>query len=752
MDIVRHILRHTLLLPAAILLLMSCHQHRYHAAPTAADSIYSKAHILQIHITDPDRALSIIDTMEMRQLVPAYAINYLRCIVYQNALQQPRLAIYYAGKAVGDPLFELQEPENCCSAINLLAERDYRRNNFSQSLSYAKRGLEIARRHQLKVQELNFAFAIGRNMLFSGDEEEGMRILQNVLRQDQEELAHPTSILEINHLIYTCGEMMELYLRRGKLAEAEALIPHAENMLALMEETSGLPAGYKEFRSMEIYSNIMKLYDEMHDFKKSEIYLKKMLASEDTKASSLMRAAGHYLATQQYGELLATLKQANKFFLHNFDSISTDYVDKILGRQLKAYTALGEEQKARITAQRIIAIKDSLNRRAQEGDAAQLSKIYETQEKERRLQEQEQALSTQRSYLNLSISGLAVAFVLIGLMVYYNRRINRQSKATVSAIRQLIDPTEKDAHSDSASQMMEDMRLRQAANLFRTNPELEVSEVAARCGMGDDLPSFNRLFIRHFGLPPAEYRKWSLRIKHEESRYKEEKRSQEKATDQMKENFIQNMSHEIRTPLNQISGFVQLLTDPNLTMEESEKRKVNDIIAEQTQYMTQVLNTFLEMSEYDSSDTPLPVEEVSIDAILAQVSDATRQPQPGVTLRFENRSGLSTLQTQSKALCRLLLCLTDNAVKYTSEGGIEVAYYLDDTDGTPCFSVTDTGIGIPEGEEEKIFDRFYKVDPYVPGVGIGLSLARQIALRLGISLFLDRHYTGQGSRFVVRMA
>ena len=81
-----------------------------------------------------------------------------------------------------------------------------------------------------------------------------------------------------------------------------------------------------------------------------------------------------------------------------------------------------------------------------------------------------------------------------------------------------------------------------------------------------------------------------------------------------------------------------------------------------------------------------------------------------------------------------------------------MAYYLDDTDGTPCFSVTDTGIGIPEGEEEKIFDRFYKVDPYVPGVGIGLSLARQIALRLGISLFLDRHYTGQGSRFVVRMA
>ena len=730
--------------------LTSCVQHNVAPAPSATDSIYNKAYILQIHMSDPYRALNIIDTMEMRKLASPYMIHYMRCIVYQNALEQPRLAIYHATQATSYPEFEQEEPNNCCTAINLLAERDYRRNNFTKSLSYAKRGLEIARRNNIKLQELNFSFAIGRSMMASGDEEEGMRILQNVLHQDEELYAQPKNIAEVNHIIYMAGEMIELYTRRNKLEDAAALVPHAEHALETMESFSGLPAGYKAFRSMEIYSNIMKIYDEMGDFAKSEIYLKKMLASDSTKAISLMRAAGHYLATRQYEQVLSTTRKANVFFLHNFDSISNDYVNQILNRELKAYTALGDERHARITAERIITIKDSLDRRAQEGDAAQLSKIYETQEKERRLQEQAKALTAQRFYLSISVVGLGLAFAFIGLMIYYNRRINRQSKATVRAIRQLIDPAEKEAQNESATQVMEDMHLRQAANLFRTHPELEVNEVAAKCGLAD-INSFNRLFIRHFGLHPVEYRKWSLRLKQEEA-HPQSNRTHAEDSDKMKESFIHNMSHEIRTPLNQISGFVQLLTDPDLTLEENEKRKVNGIIAEQTQYMTQMLNTFLEISEYDSSDDPLPTEEVSIDALFNLVSEETHTPQEGVSISYTNRTDITSISSNLKALNRLLLCLTDNAVKFTTEGAIQVEFYTDSNDGTPCFSVTDTGKGIPEGEEKKIFDRFYKVDEYVPGVGIGLSLARQIAHRLGISVTLDRSYTASGSRFVVRMA
>ena len=116
-----------------------------------------------------------------------------------------------------------------------------------------------------------------------------------------------------------------------------------------------------------------------------------------------------------------------------------------------------------------------------------------------------------------------------------------------------------------------------------------------------------------------------------------------------------------------------------------------------------------------------------------------------------NRSGQQTLAANAKGLCRLLACLMNNAVKFTAQGSVELACYRDEATGRFCFSVTDTGRGIPEGEEEKIFENFYKVDDYVPGVGLGLSLARRIAQRLPASLALDRSYTAQGSRFVLTL-
>ena len=77
--------------------------------------------------------------------------------------------------------------------------------------------------------------------------------------------------------------------------------------------------------------------------------------------------------------------------------------------------------------------------------------------------------------------------------------------------------------------------------------------------------------------------------------------------------------------------------------------------------------------------------------------------------------------------------------------------FRSNVEGNMIFSVTDTGIGIPMGDEERIFDRFYKVDSFVPGPGLGLSLARVIAGRMGATIVVDRSYKDKGSRFVVTL-
>ncbi len=734
-----------------ILQLAACQQGRQRMSNSVGDdSIYTKEYMVSIHMQEPYRALEIIDTIEARRLMPQYMVHYMRALVYQNALEQPRLTIYHIMQATDDPRFEVENPNSCCAAYAVMVEHTNRGHNFTDCLNWAKRGLELAKRANLKLQELNFTFYIGRSMLGIGNKDEGLRLLREVIHQDSLLYANPQNIYETDHVVYVSGELMGLYRQHGMLGEAQALVPHMEHAINLLDQCDQYPEGMRNKRKMEAYSSIMMVYDQVGQYAKSEVYMKKMLELDFNTLISLSSAASHYLASKRYPELLNTLDRADLLFHTEYDSISSDYLADVLYPQLQAFVDLGRERDARITAQRIITLTDSLNRRAKEGDAAQLSKIYETQEKERMLKEQDRQLSEQRSYLMVSVIFLALALAFVGVMIYYNRRINRQSKATVRAIRQLIDPAEKES-AESATQVMEDMRLRQAAQLFRNNPQLEVSEVASRCGF-EDFSTFQRLFVRNFGLHPAEYRKWSLHLKREDDSQKSDAaRQSEEENSRLKTTFLQNMSHEIRTPLNQISGFVQLLTDPDMTMDESEKRQVNDIIAEQTQHMTLMLNTFIEMSEYEGSDAVLPADELSIDSLLEEVCDTAPRPQEGVTMSSVNRSGQQTLAVNARGLSRLLACLMNNAVKFTAQGSIELACYRDEATGRFCFSVTDTGRGIPEGEEEKIFENFYKVDDYVPGVGLGLSLARRIAQRLPASLTLDRSYTAQGSRFVLML-
>ena len=284
------------------------------------------------------------------------------------------------------------------------------------------------------------------------------------------------------------------------------------------------------------------------------------------------------------------------------------------------------------------------------------------------------------------------------------------------------------------------MRLMQSLEMLKGDKAMD--EIATACGFGN-AKAFNKKFYEHFGIHAEEYRKWSKNISEQDKTDIEEAK-------QMKDSFIRNMSHEIRTPLNQIFGFVQLLTDPNIQLSDEEKRQYNDIISDQTTYMTRLINKFLELSEYESSDEPLPRETISIDETLNIVQSTVPQPQAGVELTFSNNSGKDTIDTNGKGLTRILQCLVGNAVKFTPSGYISVEC-ITNAEGSVTFSVTDTGKGIPEGDEERIFDRFYKVDSFVPGAGLGLSLVREIAKRMDATVNLDRTYTSQGSMFTVTL-
>ena len=223
-------------------------------------------------------------------------------------------------------------------------------------------------------------------------------------------------------------------------------------------------------------------------------------------------------------------------------------------------------------------------------------------------------------------------------------------------------------------------------------------------------------------------------------------RDRAEAASKAKTSFIQSMTHEIRTPLNAINGFTQLLTTTGVEIPEAERIDCCQRIEENSRLLTKILDDLIFISELESNSELPPAEPSLGITIIAQAMDSISQTAAkGVKLNSECTIPEDQIvNTYPRMIHVVLNKLLDNAAKFTTEGSITLRLGMNDEQ--LHFSVIDTGPGIPEDKKEFIFERFSKLDNFSQGIGLGLTIARMIAERLGGSLILDTNYTG-GSKF-----
>lgn len=215
-------------------------------------------------------------------------------------------------------------------------------------------------------------------------------------------------------------------------------------------------------------------------------------------------------------------------------------------------------------------------------------------------------------------------------------------------------------------------------------------------------------------------------------------------SDAMKSTFLANISHEIRTPLNAIVGFSTLMAQ---TDDKAKIMEYSGIINRNNTQLLALIDDVVDLAKIEGNQVELMYADTDINRLIEEVRDEYQEKvEPGVALEFAHPAHPCMANVDPKRLKQVLGHLLSNACKFTRNGYINMGYDIMD-EGCLYFYVKDSGRGIAADEIGKVFDRFYKGDPFVPGTGLGLPICKKIVEKMGGHIGVMSDGEGEGSTF-----
>jgi PAS domain S-box-containing protein len=230
--------------------------------------------------------------------------------------------------------------------------------------------------------------------------------------------------------------------------------------------------------------------------------------------------------------------------------------------------------------------------------------------------------------------------------------------------------------------------------------------------------------------------------------------SDERALEKTRSDFVATASHELRTPLAAVYGAVRTLRREDLVLKNEDRAAFLEMIESESVRLSQIVDQILVAGQLDADAVEIELQECDAVQIAAGVIEsASLHLPPGVSLSMSAEEQRRIVADENK-LRQVLVNLVDNAIKYSPDGG-EVEIRLDSANGGECLiEVADEGLGIPSSERERIFEKFYRLDPHqtrgVGGSGLGLYICRELVERMNGRLEVESE-PGKGSRFTVAL-
>ncbi|MBV8598288.1 MAG: PAS domain S-box protein, partial [Actinobacteria bacterium] len=230
--------------------------------------------------------------------------------------------------------------------------------------------------------------------------------------------------------------------------------------------------------------------------------------------------------------------------------------------------------------------------------------------------------------------------------------------------------------------------------------------------------------------------------------------TQERALDQMRSEMVATGSHELRTPLAAIYGAAITLRRRSDGLDPPTRENLLRVVEEEAERLAGIVGEVLLANQLDAGEVQLTIGTVDARALTESVAEAARVHLPAdVTVTVEGPDDLPPVAADEPHLRQVLVNLVENAVKYSPDGGL-VTVSLAEHGRHVQWAVRDEGLGIPEGERDRVFEKFYRLDPNmtrgVGGTGLGLYISRELVRRLGGRIWVEPNGE-KGSAFLVRI-
>lgn len=395
--------------------------------------------INEITITEPQKALAMLDSIEHKGSMSPFEINYLRCLAYHNGLSDYKRALRYAlqayrmpeGKKFSDTYQNLTE---------MIADEYFEIGNYAESMRYCSEGIERAIALDDKNSEANLHVTFAQNMMCMTRPEEAFHHLRTATKTLRTEAKRAgDDARRWDNYIYALGITISAYSDEKRYDEAVALAPAYDAAMKGLEACKDIQDGLVDMRMASGYAQYAYIYrlqgNTAEAARQYDLLIKTRYAN--TLDGEAIRVP-YLLADGQYKDALHYIDREKTYWKANADTVSFAYIDAHLKNELKAYEGLGNLAAANRIQHTIQVLTDTLRRRERADDAIELAEIYKTNEQALLIEQHKASIHLRNIAL---VCGL-IAFVLVTLftmrIVRHNRKVRSKNKSMAHTIDELM--------------------------------------------------------------------------------------------------------------------------------------------------------------------------------------------------------------------------------------------------------------------------------------------------------------------------